>query len=107
MIVASMRLRNSGLKARLSASSTAAWRRFLSSPGKSRRKPTGWSWSDDAPRLLVIMTRRVAEVHCPAVAVGEASVFEDLEQDVEHVGVGLLDFVEEDDAEGAAADGLG
>ena len=41
------------------------------------------------------------------VAVGEASVVEDLEHHVEDVGVRLLDLVEQHDAEGAAADGLG
>ena len=49
----------------------------------------------------------VAEVDGAAVAVGQAAVVEDLEERVEDVGVRLLDLVEEDDAVGAAADGLG
>ena len=39
---------------------------------------------------------RVAEVN-PPLGVRELPVLEDLEQDVEHVRVGLLDLVEEDD----------
>ena len=40
---------------------------------------------------------RVLEVDRPALAVGQAPVVEHLEQDVEHVRVGLLDLVEQDD----------
>ena len=39
----------------------------------------------------------VAEVDLAPLAVGEAALLEDLEQDVEEVGVGLLDLVEEHD----------
>jgi hypothetical protein len=42
-----------------------------------------------------------------ALGVGEAAVLEDLQEHVEHVRVRLLDLVEEDDAVGLAADGLG
>jgi hypothetical protein len=41
------------------------------------------------------------------VAVGEAAVVEDLEEDVEDLGVRLLDLVEEDDGVRAPADCLG
>ena len=41
------------------------------------------------------------------LAVGEATLLQNLEQDVEDVGVGLLDLVEEDDGVGPAAHGLG
>ena len=41
------------------------------------------------------------------VAVGQAAVVQDLQQDVEHVRVRLLDLVEEDDAVRPAAHGLG
>ena len=37
----------------------------------------------------------VAEVDRAALAVGEAALLEDLQQRVEHVGVGLLDLVEQ------------
>jgi hypothetical protein len=50
---------------------------------------------------------RVLEVDDVALAVGEAAVVEDLQQQVEDLGVGLLDLVEEDDAVGTAAHGLG
>src|SRR4051812_1481860 len=49
----------------------------------------------------------VAEVHRTALAVGEPALLQDLQQRVEHVGVGLLDLVEEDHAERLAPDGLG
>ena len=42
-----------------------------------------------------------------ALAVGEAPVVEDLEQDVEDVRVRLLDLVEQDDLVGPPTDGLG
>jgi hypothetical protein len=50
---------------------------------------------------------RVAEVDGAALGVGEAPVVEDRQQGVEHVGVGLLDLVEQHDAVGLAAHGLG
>ena len=50
---------------------------------------------------------RVAEVHAAAEAVGQDPVVEHLEQDVEHVGVRLLDLVEEHDGVRLAADLLG
>ena len=40
---------------------------------------------------------RVAEIHRAALAVGQAPVVEHLEQHVEHIRVGLLDFVEQHD----------
>ena len=49
----------------------------------------------------------VLEVDGAALAVGQAAVVEDLEQDVEDVRVRLFDLVEEDDLVGPAADGLG
>ena len=49
----------------------------------------------------------VREVDGVAVVVGQAAVVEHLQQDVEHVAVGLFDFVEQDHAVGPAADGLG
>ena len=49
----------------------------------------------------------VGEVHRAALAVGEAAVVEQLEQHVEHVGVRLLDLVEQHHRVGPAAHGLG
>ena len=49
---------------------------------------------------------RVLEIDGAALAVGDAAVVEDLEQDVEDVVVRFFDFVEEHDGIGLAADGL-
>ena len=49
----------------------------------------------------------VLKVHRPPLAVGDAAVVQDLEEDVEHVRVGLLHLVEEDHGVGLAPDGLG
>ena len=51
--------------------------------------------------------QRVAEVDRAALAVGQPTVVEHLEQDVEHLRVGLLDLVEQHDGVRTAADGLG
>ncbi len=37
---------------------------------------------------------RVAEVHGAALSIGEPSVFENLQQDVENVRMGLLNLIE-------------
>ena len=50
---------------------------------------------------------RVAEVDVAAEAVGQPAFFHDLQQHVEDVGVGLLDFVEQHDRVRPAADLLG
>src|SRR4051812_18838878 len=50
---------------------------------------------------------RVAEVDRAALRVGQAAVVEELQEGVEDVGVRLLDLVEEHDAVGLAAHGLG
>src|SRR5208283_4531821 len=49
----------------------------------------------------------VLEVDGAALGVGESAIVEDLQEDVEDVGMGLLDLVEEDDGIRPAADGLG
>src|SRR3982750_4637108 len=50
---------------------------------------------------------RVSEVNHPALAVGEPAIIQNLEQDVEHVRMRLLDLIEEDDAVGPAPDRFG
>ncbi len=50
---------------------------------------------------------RVLKVHVAALGVGNVAVVQDLQQDVEHIRMGLLDLVEEDDAVGLAAHLLG
>ena len=49
----------------------------------------------------------VLEVHHATLRVGQATVFQDLQQRVEQVGVSLLHLVEQDHGEGLAADLLG
>src|SRR5208337_1340236 len=50
---------------------------------------------------------RVAEIDGTALAIGEAAVVENLQQDIEHIRMRLLDFVEQDYRIGPAADLLG
>src|ERR671922_198128 len=50
---------------------------------------------------------RVPEVDLAPLGIGQLPVLEDLEEDVEHVRVGLLDLVEQDDRVRLAAHGLG
>ena len=50
---------------------------------------------------------RIAEVDRAALAVGQPAVVEQLQQDVEHVGVGLLDLVQQHHRVRAAAHRLG
>jgi len=49
---------------------------------------------------------RVAEIDRSALAVGQASVFQDLEQGIEDIRMGFFNFVKQDDRIGAAADFL-
>ncbi len=49
----------------------------------------------------------VAEVHGAALAIGEAAIVQHLQQDVEHIGVRLFHFVEQDQRVRAATHGLG
>ena len=49
----------------------------------------------------------VAEGHDAPGGVGESAVLEDLQEDVEHIRVGLFHLVQQEDAVGLAADGLG
>ena len=50
---------------------------------------------------------RVLEVDLAALAILEGPLVEDLEEQFQDVGMGLLDLVEQDDAVRPAADGLG
>ena len=86
--ISSMRFRNSGLK----------WLRTTAMTVCSSAPP---------PRLRRHDEHRVREVDGAALAVGEAAVVEHLEQHVEHVGVRLLDLVEQHDRVRAAAHRLG
>ena len=50
---------------------------------------------------------RIAEIDLAADRIGEASFFEDLQQEIHHIGVRFFHFVEENDAIGAPAHLLG
>src|SRR5919108_1577698 len=50
---------------------------------------------------------RVPEVDGPPLRVGESAVIEDLQQDVEHIGMRFLDLVEQDHRVRTPTDGLG
>src|SRR5258708_34311334 len=49
----------------------------------------------------------VLEIHGAALAVGEPTVIEDLQKDIEYVVMRLFDFIEEQDTIGLAADRFG
>ena len=49
----------------------------------------------------------VLEVHGAALGVGDPAVVQHLQQDVEHIGMGLFHLVEQHHAVGLPADGLG
>ncbi len=59
------------------------------------------------PALEVIRITRVLEVDVAALAVAQRALVEHLVEDVLHAGMGLFHFVEQHDAVGPAADGLG
>ena len=50
---------------------------------------------------------RILEVHQTALIIRQTTVIKDLQEDIEDVGVSLLDLVEEDDGVGLAADRFG
>src|SRR5690606_19492258 len=49
----------------------------------------------------------VPEIHHATLRVGQTTVIEDLEEEVEHLRMRLLDLVEQDDGVGAASHGFG
>ena len=50
---------------------------------------------------------RITEVDRAALSVGQATVVENLQEDIEHIGVCLFDLVEEDHAVRTAPHGFG
>ena len=46
----------------------------------------------------------VLEIHCSSMGIGESSIFEDLQKQVEDVVMCFFDFIKEDDAVGFASD---
>ena len=96
----STRFRNSGRKKPLSSSSSTS--RMASRPS-SRRPELGVGLEDAlAADVRGHDDDGVGEVGEAAAAVGEAAVVEHLEEQVEDVGVRLLDLVEEEHAVGPA-----
>ena len=60
-----------------------------------------------APQVRGHDDEAIAEIDRPSLAVGEPAVVEDLEQDVEDIGMSLLDLVQQDDGIGTPFDRLG
>ncbi len=62
---------------------------------------------ESAPQIAGHDDHGILEIHGAPVAIGEPAVLEDLQQNVEHVAVRLLDLVEQHDAIRPPAHGLG
>ena len=76
-------------------------------PGAFRHVSLALALRDElAPEVRRHDHHRVLEVHGAALSVGQAPVVEQLEQDVQHVRMRFLDFIEEDDGVRTAAYGL-
>ena len=101
-MISSIRFRNSGRKCARSASSTRRLGAFADRASVDRLLGD----------VLAAEVRRhdhdgVLEVDRAALAVGQAPVVEQLEQDVQHLRVRFLDLVEQDDGIGPPAHRLG
>ena len=96
--ISSIRFTNSGRKKPRTSSRTSS-RRFSAGIEPSRKIAL--------PRFEVMITIVLRKSTVRPVAVGEPAVVEQLEQDVEHVAVRLLDLVEQHDRVRAAPDRLG
>src|SRR5579859_7269119 len=108
-MTSSIRLRNSGRKTFLSSPMI---RFFMSSyvipvSSSDTAKPSGVLRDLRRPDVGGHDHDAVTEVDRAPLGVGQASVLQDLEQDVEHVRVGLLDLVEQEHAVGLAPNRLG
>ena len=97
-MISSMRLMNSGLKVRFTSPSTMSVTLLSIAPESGGLEPHRALLLDEA-RADVRRhdDDRVLEVDTIAETVGEVAVFEHLQQDVEDVGMRLLDFVEQHD----------
>ena len=110
-MTSSTRLRNSGRKSLLELAGHALLDDVVADVRRvalDGTKPSDWPLDDVASADVARHDDdRVLEVDLATLGVGEATLFEDLQQDVEDVRVRLLDLVEEDDRVGLAADLLG
>ena len=110
---ASIRFRNSGRNRFFSSPRTLSFMRSYSATAMASFVTTG----PEANGRVALEAQgahvaghdhdRVPEVDAPALRIGELPVLEDLEQDVEDLGVRLLDFVEKDDAVALPSNRLG
>ncbi|GIX12081.1 MAG: hypothetical protein KatS3mg118_0040 [Paracoccaceae bacterium] len=98
MTISSRRLRNSGRKCARTASITSRAHRRAVALGCHQRLAAEVRGQHD---------QRVAEIDRAALAVGQPPLVEHLQQHVEHVGMRLLDLVEQHDLIGPAAHRLG
>src|SRR5215467_4247194 len=98
-IISSTRFRNSGRK--------VARRTSITRSRTSSKRRFAISWMTSLPRFEVMIDDGVAEVDGATLAVGQASVVEQLEQDVEDGGVRFLDLVQQYHCVRPASDGLG
>ena len=106
-MMSSIRLRNSGRKCRLSSSWTRLLHLVVGQRLVGAGEPERGLLQVGGPEVRGHDDHGVLEVDRATLRVGEPPVLQDLEQRVEHVGVGLLDLVEEHHGERLAAHGLG
>ena len=100
MMMSSTRLRNSGLK----CCRSACMHLRLDERPVAAASCSRMNW---LPTFDVMMIDRVPEVDRAPLRVGQPAVVEDLQQDVEHIGMRLLDLVEQHHRVRAAAHRLG
>ncbi len=99
-MVASSWLRNSGVNNFLIASS--------SSPSRlPRPKPIASLAASGSARTAVEDQDHIAEIDLLAVMVGELAVIHHLQQDVEEIAMGFLDFVQQQHAMGVLVHAVG
>ena len=107
-MVSSMRFRNSGRKCCLERVVDLLLHLLVGDRLVGLARSRRWPCADPAvPRLDVMISTVLRKSTERPWRVGEATLLEDLQQRVEHVGVGLLDLVEQHHRERLAPHGLG
>ncbi|GIW70701.1 MAG: hypothetical protein KatS3mg102_0243 [Planctomycetota bacterium] len=108
MITSSNRLRNSGRKTFLALLEDAVAHLLVGVLLGGRREADGALFAEGVRAdVRGEQDDGVPEVHLPAETVGQFALFENLQEHVHHVRMGLFDLVEEDHAVRLAAHGLG